>query len=594
MNTKKILFGCSIILLLTISGLTHSQQFEAIKKINGADIFIRTIGGGEPLVIVHGGPGLGHDYLYEPFKQLSDQYQLIFYDQRGCGRSEEFKKGTPITIDTMVEDLEEIRKEFSVDKMNLVGQSWGATIALNYIFKYPEKVKNLILLEPAPGSSEYLTQIQQTIIKRLPKDDMEKLIKISQSPELKTNPEVFKEFMNIRMNTYFFDSSFAKKKKFDYFDSDRIKKFFASSANFGPYLINFNLYEKMKDINCPTLIIHGDYDVIPTEAIERMGKEIKNSEVHIVKDCGHFVHIEKPETYFNTIRAFLKLYNNHPHGKNLNGNYFGVESPGIEPVLFAPGIVSTSFFEHSSPEFSKDGNEVFWTVIPGAPGSEAIVKYSKQENGIWTLPQKVDFLGGIDDMYPIYAFDDSKIYFSSSKTNPADSSKKERGIWFVEKTSSGYSSAQYIGFDSLDVYGLTVAQSSNLYFMAQNIGVPGKYDLYYSNFSNGKYGKPVKLPEPINTEYYEDNPCLADDESFMIFESNRPGGFGSTDLYISINKNGKWGEPKNLGAKINTSNAERFAKFSRDKKYFFFGSNKYHGFDIYWIDAKVIREAADI
>jgi pimeloyl-ACP methyl ester carboxylesterase len=62
----------------------------------------------------------------------------------------------------------------------------------------------------------------------------------------------------------------------------------------------------MRNISCPTLIIHGDYDVIPTEAIERMGKEIKNAEVHIVKECGHFVHIEKPEFYFNTIRSFIK------------------------------------------------------------------------------------------------------------------------------------------------------------------------------------------------------------------------------------------------------------------------------------------------
>ncbi|MEW6194962.1 MAG: proline iminopeptidase-family hydrolase [Bacteroidota bacterium] len=594
MDTKKILFGCSIILLLTISGLTHSQQFEAIKKINGADIFIRTAGSGEPLVIVHGGPGLGHDYLYDSFNQLSDRYKLIFYDQRGCGKSEEFKEEKPVTIDTMVEDLEAIREEFNIDKMNLVGQSWGATIALNYIFKYPGKVKNLILLEPAPGSSEYIQQIQQTIMKRLSKDEMERLTQIARSPEFKTNPEVFKEFMSIRMNTYFFDSSAAKKKKFDYFDNDRVKKFFSSSANFGPYLISFNLYEKMKTINCPTLIIHGDYDVIPNESIERMGKEIKGSEVHIVKDCGHFVHIEKPDIYFNTIHAFLELYNNKSPKQNLHGKYLGEELPGGKPILFASGVVSTSFFEHSSPEFSNDGNEVFWTVIPGAPGSEAIVKYSKQENGTWSSPQTINFLGGIDDMYPTFSFDDSKIYFSSSKTNPADSTKKERGIWFVEKNNNGYSPAQYIGFDSLDAYGLTVAKSGNIYFMAQNAGAAGKYDLYFSDFSSGKYGKPVKLPEQINTEYYEDNPCLADDESWMIFESNRPGGFGSTDFYISFNKNGKWGVPKNLGDKINTNNAERFAKFSRDKKYFFFGSNKYRGFDIYWINAEVIKEAADI
>lgn len=294
------------VLIFTIQVSAYPQEISEAKKINNAEIFIRVIGDGEPIVVVHGGPGLGYDYLYEPFKQLSDQYKLIFYDQRGCGLSEEFKEGQPITIETMIEDLEGVRKDFGLEKMNLVGQSWGAVIAFNYIFKYPDRVKKLILLEPAPGSNEYIQQVQQTIMSRLRKDEIERLVKVSQMPELRTDPEVFKEFMNIRMKTYFFDSAFAAKKNLNYFDTERINKFFKSSTAFGPYLMSFNLYENMKNITCPTLIIHGDYDVIPTEAIERMGKEIKSAEVHIVKDCGHFVHIEKPEFYFNTIRSFIK------------------------------------------------------------------------------------------------------------------------------------------------------------------------------------------------------------------------------------------------------------------------------------------------
>ncbi len=294
------------VLIFTIQDSAYPQEISETKKINNAEIFIRTIGIGEPIVVVHGGPGLGNDYLFEPFKQLSDQYKLIFYDQRGCGLSEEFKEGQPVTIETMVEDLEGVRKEFGVDKMNLIGQSWGTVITLNYIFKYPDRVKKLILLEPAPGSNEYIQQVQQTIMSRLLKDEIDRLVKVSQMPELRTDPEVFKEFMNIRMKTYFFDSTFAAKKNLNYFDTERIKKFFSSSTAFGSYLMSFNLYENMKNITCPTLIIHGDYDIIPTEAIERMGKEIKNAEVHIVKDCGHFVHIEKPEFYFNTIRSFVK------------------------------------------------------------------------------------------------------------------------------------------------------------------------------------------------------------------------------------------------------------------------------------------------
>jgi proline iminopeptidase len=283
-----------------------SQEPGTLKEVNGTKLYCNTIGDGDAIVIVHGGPGLAHDYLFEPFKQLSDNYKLIFYDQRGCGRSEDFKDGQTVTMETMVEDLEGLRKEFGLVKMNLVGQSWGAIIAINYVLKNSDKVKNLILLEPAPGSSEYIQQVQQTIIKRLSKKDLERLTVISQNPELRSDPVLFKEFMNIRMKTYFYDTTFAREKNFDYFDTERVKKFFSSSAIFGPYLMSYNLYDNIKNINCPTLIVHGDYDVIPTEAVEKMGSAIKNSELHVVEKSGHFVHIEKSEFYFSTIRNFLK------------------------------------------------------------------------------------------------------------------------------------------------------------------------------------------------------------------------------------------------------------------------------------------------
>lgn len=298
----------AFLLLLTTALISLAQSapsFDGIKKINGTELYCKVIGTGEPILVVHGGPGLAHDYLFEPFKVLADNYKLVFNDQRGCGRSSSFTKDEKVDMKTLVEDLEGIRKEFNLEKVYLAGQSWGATIALNYTFKYPQYVKKLLLLEPAPGSSEFLPEIQKTILSRLSGKEKESLTKLSQMPEVKTNPETFIQFMEIRTNPYFFDSSFAKKRDFSYFDSDLVQKFFASSAMFAPYMMNYNLYPRLKEITCPALIVHGDYDIVPTEAVERMDKEIKDCELNVVSDCGHFVHIEKPEIYFGLIRKFL-------------------------------------------------------------------------------------------------------------------------------------------------------------------------------------------------------------------------------------------------------------------------------------------------
>lgn len=279
--------------------------FEGLKKINDTEIFCKVIGRGEPLVIVHGGPGLAHDYLYEPFKQLADKYQLIFYDQRGCGRSAEIQAEDSVTVADLVEDLEGVRQAFKINTMNLVGQSWGAIISINYLSQYPYQVKRLLLLEPAPGSTAYLADFQKTLTQRLSQSDKERLASLAQNPRLKSDPIIFQEFMNTRFKAYSLDTLVIKKMHTNYFDSLRVKKFFASSAAFSPYLMQFDLYDMMKKIDCSTLIIHGEFDPIPTAAIERMAASIKHSELHIIKGSGHFVHIEQPEVYFDLIRAFL-------------------------------------------------------------------------------------------------------------------------------------------------------------------------------------------------------------------------------------------------------------------------------------------------
>jgi Tol biopolymer transport system component len=117
----------------------------------------------------------------------------------------------------------------------------------------------------------------------------------------------------------------------------------------------------------------------------------------------------------------------------------------------------------------------------------------------------------------------------------------------------------------------------------------GSLDIWRSRFVNGKYTLPENLEE-INTEHYEDGPFIAPDESYLIFESERPGGIGgSIDLYISFRKDdGSWSVPVNMGETINSDKTDRWARVTPDGKYLFFGSNRNGNMDIYWIDAKII------
>lgn len=278
-------------------------------------------------------------------------------------------------------------------------------------------------------------------------------------------------------------------------------------------------------------------------------------------------------------------------------NYLNQVMPGTIPVLFSKGIVSTEDYEHGSPAFSPKYDEIYWSIrLNGEYGKEIIMYISKSKNR-WSKSKIPSFsIMGKGDLYPTFSIDGEEMYFTSDRFLPNSTDSINRFIWKVKRNRKDWSEPQIVGFDSLDTYGLSISSTNSLYFMAQAVKDRGtrNFDIYYSAFLDGKYSKPKKLEYPISTDYYEDCPFISYNENFLIFESNRPGGYGKLDLYISTkNKEGKWSEPKNLGKYINSESSERFPYISPDGKYFFFGSDRTGNYDIYWISSSVIYKLLD-
>lgn len=279
-------------------------------------------------------------------------------------------------------------------------------------------------------------------------------------------------------------------------------------------------------------------------------------------------------------------------------NYAGQHPPGDTAIIFAPGLISTHNYEHSAPAFSPDGKLVLWTVVNKSyRGSIYEMVF---ENGEWSGPYRPSFAdSSADDYYPGFSGDGKKLYFSSRRNMPAGyPDTKDMRIWEVERTADGWSAPRPVDTTvSTGVeYAHSAANSGNIFFSVPLSG-GNNMNIFSSEFKSGKYTPPVQLPYNLNSIGYEDGPYIAPDESFLIFESNRPEGIdGSIDLYISFrNDNGSWSLPVNMGPKINSAASERFAKLSPDGKYLFFGTNRNMsdsnwGFDIYWIDAKVIND----
>jgi hypothetical protein len=280
----------------------------------------------------------------------------------------------------------------------------------------------------------------------------------------------------------------------------------------------------------------------------------------------------------------------------LKGKYFGLKPPGMTAVLFAQGIVSTDSIEHSAPTFSPDGRDVLWTKI--YKGQPSFLVEMRMINGIWTQPALTTFASnGTDDFYPDFSVDGKKLFFSSRRPLPPGYPKNEdMWIWEVEKKMNKWGIPRPLdstimkGFE----YAHSISKKGTIYFSSRR---QGSFDIFSANWVDHKFQRPKLLENGINTSGYEDGPFIAPDESYLIFESQRPEGIeGSIDLFICFKqKDGRWSHPKNMGPKINTKYSERFARVSPDGKYLFFGSNRRQltdnlYYDIYWIDAKVIDE----
>ena len=281
---------------------------------------------------------------------------------------------------------------------------------------------------------------------------------------------------------------------------------------------------------------------------------------------------------------------------NIKGSYLGEKTPGMIAIIFAKGIVSTDSIEHSSPTFSPDGKLVLWTKIYS--GKPSFIVEMKHEGGRWTNAATPSFANSaFDDFYPSFSVDGKKLYFSSRRPLPAGYAKnQDMWIWEVDRKKNGWGTPRPLdstiikGFD----YAHSVSKNGTIFFSSRRPGARD-FDIFAARRKNNKFLPPEILNDTINTAGYEDGPFIAPDESYLIFESQRPESIeGSIDLYICFKqKDGSWTKPKNMGPQINTKYSERFAKVSPDGKYLFFGSNRRQlidnlYFDIYWIDARII------
>lgn len=271
----------------------------------------------------------------------------------------------------------------------------------------------------------------------------------------------------------------------------------------------------------------------------------------------------------------------------LTGLYLGQTPPQKDPVLFAPGIVSTEAGNHSSAAISPDGKEIYWTMVRNIRK----IWFSRLENGRWTKPEILSFCK--EDSYkydnPFITPDGKKLFFTS--TRPGAVSQEKETIWYAEKASSGWLDPKPISSVVNETplhWSVSVSDCGTLYFQFQDASGEssgGIGDIYYSKLDNGEYKKPVSIGSAINTPATETCPHIAPDESYLVFTRFDEKNVKNTGIFISYkDKSGNW-LPAVMAEGGTKEKGGLSPRVSPDGKYLFYVNG-----GMWWMPATFVEE----
>ena len=284
----------------------NAPSHEGVTQTTDLPLYWRADGppGAPPLLLLHGGPGAHHDYLYPQLLPLSDTYRVITYDQRGGGKS---KTGdsTPVTWQTQVGDLAQIVTEFGLIPPTIIGYSWGALLALLYATHCTKgddarlAPARLVLISPAPITRAWRDDFEAALSARGQHAAILAMREeLAASGLRERDPAAYRQRgFELSVAGYLADPTHARALT-PFRVTSRVQQSVWESLG------AFDLRDELRAVHCPTLVIHGRQDPIPLESAAAVAQSL-SAEFIALDDCGHVPYVEQPELLFAAVRRFL-------------------------------------------------------------------------------------------------------------------------------------------------------------------------------------------------------------------------------------------------------------------------------------------------
>jgi pimeloyl-ACP methyl ester carboxylesterase len=271
-------------------------------SVRGVSLFVKVIGQGYPILLMHGGPGMDHSSLLA-LQPCADQFTLIFYDHRCNGRSEGAEV-TSMTWENLTADVEALRQTLGFDKWAVLGHSFGGMVALEYALRYPKNVSHLLLMDTC-GDTRWVQQNAPEI-----------LAKRGYSAAAVQGA---RRFFNGQLAP---DEVFSTALKFAraYYDRSSLLTLFrqivpgsrakmrpeAQVYGFSQLLTGWTVMDRLGEIKMPTLVLAGRDDFqFPPEHQAILADRLPNAQLELIERAGHNAPMERPEEVIEAVRRFM-------------------------------------------------------------------------------------------------------------------------------------------------------------------------------------------------------------------------------------------------------------------------------------------------
>ena len=317
-RTSKSITFMSIILLLTGAQSCSDNAHKALStfpeegyiQVTGGRIWYKITGAdkpGIPLLVLHGGPGAPHDYL-ENLEKLTTYRPVIFYDQLGCGNSDRPDDTALWTIERFIKELCQVRTFLNLEKMHILGQSWGSMLAVEYILrKQPQGIVSLILAGPFLSAPRWAAD-QRTWISELPAALQDTINKYEALGDY--DAPAYQEAMvaYYAKHVCLLDPYPASMNRTMEKMGVDVYRYMAGASEFtlNGTLQSVDLTDKLHEIKCPVLFTCGEFDEATPATTAFYQSKLPGSEIHVFEGASHSHHLEKEEEFISVTEDFMK------------------------------------------------------------------------------------------------------------------------------------------------------------------------------------------------------------------------------------------------------------------------------------------------